>query len=183
MEDVATLPELRRTAAERVAEAYAEHRDLVFRLALRYGAGRRAFAEDVTHDVFVKLLRAIDTLEDRGALGGWLYRVTTNLCLSRLERERFRRSVLELIGRAEPSTPSLEATCVVKDELTRAIATLEALPPKERVVLTMLHLDDRSQAEICQILGLSKGYVSKLVDRGTERIRAARARSEWRKDR
>ena len=41
--------------ATRVATLYRQHRDQVYRLALRYGRGDRQWAEDVTQDVFVSL--------------------------------------------------------------------------------------------------------------------------------
>ena len=45
-------------AADRptLEECYATHRAFVFHRCLRYGAGDVAFAEEVTQDVFVKLL-------------------------------------------------------------------------------------------------------------------------------
>ena len=51
--------------------------------------------------------------------------------------------------------------------------TLKKLPAKERVVVCMKYLDGRSQQEIAKTLGFSKGYVSKLVARALDRIRAS----------
>jgi RNA polymerase sigma factor (sigma-70 family) len=47
---------------------------------------------------------------------------------------------------------------------------LGQLPARERVVLGMVHLDGKSQREVAEILGLSKGYVSKLLARATARL-------------
>ncbi len=159
-------------ARQRVERAYESARGDVYRVALRLGGGQRAFAEDVTQDVFVQLLGAIRGLDDRDALGGWLYRVTVNASLGRLRRDRLRRSVLEWLGRAQPSSAEPERAWEARSELARVLETIESLPPKERVVLILLHLEERSQAEIAAILGHSKGYVSKLVDRAHLRIRA-----------
>lgn len=159
--------------AEVVERLYARHRDQVFRLALRYGAGDADWAEDVTHDVFVRLLRAVDRLRDEDDLGGWFYRVTTNRCLSHLQRDRVRRSLLSMIpfrGTA-PSDPEREMAA--KSDLDRTLAVVRSLPPKERVAFSMLHLDGKSQKEIAAIMGHSKGYVSKLIRRATDRVRAA----------
>src|ERR1044072_1155828 len=77
-------------ASERptLEECYATHRAFVFHRCLRYGAGDVAFAEEVTQDVFVKLLEPLPSLRDPHDLGGWLNRVTANLAISRLRRER-----------------------------------------------------------------------------------------------
>jgi RNA polymerase sigma-70 factor (ECF subfamily) len=48
---------------------------------------------------------------------------------------------------------------------------LERLPPKERVVLSMRLVDDKSQREIAAVLGLSEGYVSKLLSRAKEQVK------------
>jgi DNA-directed RNA polymerase specialized sigma24 family protein len=65
---------------------YRDYRDEVFRWALRFSAGRQAWAEDVTHDVFLKLRARLDSL-DTHELGAWPYRVTANQALARLRHE------------------------------------------------------------------------------------------------
>jgi RNA polymerase sigma-70 factor (ECF subfamily) len=157
----------------RVERLYARHRDRVFRLALRYGAGDAAWAEDVTHDVFVRLLGAIDHLHDDDELAGWFYRVTTNRCLSRLRRDRVRRSVATVLALFQPRPPTPDRTFEARSELERTLAVVRDLPPKERVAFLMLHLDGKTQNEIAEIMGHSKGYVSKLLHRASERVRSA----------
>src|SRR2546423_1993803 len=84
--------------------AYAEHRVKVYRLGLRYGGGARAFAEDLLHDVFVRLLERAGSL-DEGDLGGWLYTVATNLALKKLRPEKSLLGVLSRLFAPEPSPP------------------------------------------------------------------------------
>lgn len=127
----------------------------------------------MTHDVFVRLLHALDRLEDEDDLGGWFYRVTTNRCLSRLERDRVRRSILSVLPFFEPEASDPEREVAARSELDRTLAVVRSLPPKERVAFSMLHLDGKSQNEIADLMGHSKGYVSKLIRRATARVRAA----------
>lgn len=159
----------------RVAEIYAEHRDAVHRLALRYGRCDHAWAEDVVHDVFVALVRHADELEDLDDVGGWLYRVATNACLGRLRREAVRENpaVRWLLGASTAREPDPETSSAAHEAVRHVLARLELLPPRERVVLCMLHLDGLRQQEIAEVLGLSKGQISKLVKRAHERIRSA----------
>ncbi len=44
-------------------QCYRAHKDEVYRWCLRYGAGRHAWAEDVAHDVFVRLLSHLPKLQ------------------------------------------------------------------------------------------------------------------------
>lgn len=165
---------------ERVEALYLEHREFVYRLALRYGGGSHAWAEDVTQEVFVRLFDVIDSLQDDGspaALEPWFYRVTTNRCLNRLRAERLRNSapVRWLLGRRAEDGRGRdpERVTAARQGLAQANAVLASLPPKERVAFSMHVLDGKKQIEIAEQLGHSKGYVSKLIARAEERIRAA----------
>lgn len=154
---------------------YAEYHRRIFALCLRYGGGDHGFAEDVTHDAFIKLLEHLPTLEDHHDLGAWLYRVATNLALSRLRRRRVLGAWLVRLGPAptEAGEPTPDQAAEQREAAQRAVQTLATLPPRERVVLCMKLLDGKSQTEIAEILALSEGYVSKLLARAWSRVRAA----------
>lgn len=151
---------------------YRQHHRAVFHLALRYGLGNEAWAEDVVHDVFVTLLDRLPSLEDHERIDGWLYRVTTNRCLRKLRRERFLlHDVVRWLRFVGPSEGvSVEGRVFARHDLERARQALGELGPRERVVVCMVHLDGKSQREVGEILGLSKGYVCKLLARGTARL-------------
>jgi RNA polymerase sigma-70 factor (ECF subfamily) len=158
--------------AQQLDRLYRQHHQAVFRLALRYGLGDEAWAEDVTQDVFLTLLDKLPNLAAHEQLDGWLYRVTCNRCLRKLERDRFRASSLirALLFGAAQEQPSIEHRVFARAELERTRVALGRLPARERVVLGMVHLDGKSQREVCEVLGLSKGYVSKLLARAIERL-------------
>lgn len=154
------------------ARHYRAHRDAVYRWCLRYGGGRAAWAEDMTHDVFVRLFQRLPALAETDDLGGWLYRVTANLCVSQLRRERSWLRRLVLAG--PTGDPGVQQPTPELQGLAReALATLRLIPDRERVAFCMKVLDGKTQREVAHDLGLSEGYVSKLLARAVERIRAA----------
>ena len=166
------------SATERVEALYVQHREFVYRLALRYGGGSQAWAEDITQEVFLRLFDVIDELEARDGQGGtepWFYRVTTNRCLNRLRAERFRNSapVRWLLGRRTTESRDPERVTAARQGLAQASEALARLPPKERVAFSMHVLDGKKQVEIAEVLGHSKGYVSKLIARAEAQIREA----------
>jgi RNA polymerase sigma-70 factor (ECF subfamily) len=155
------------------ASLYEAHRDMVYHLCLRYGGGNISWAEDATQDVFIKMLEHLSTLSDHDDLGKWLYRVTVNTCLTRLKREgsvwgRVRQALTASSETADRRTP--ERSVQLRHDLGEALAALERLPAKERVVFTMKHLDNLPQQEIAAALDLSEGYVSKLLHRALARL-------------
>lgn len=153
-------------------EAYRAHRDRVYAWALRYGSGRRAWAEDVAHDVFLKLHRHLHRL-DTDDLGGWLYRVTANVALGRLRSEASWLGRLKslLASPAERDRP--DEVLERRDDAAAALRLLASLPPNERMVVSMHVIDGLSQRDLAKTLGLSEGYVSKLLARAWVKIRAA----------
>jgi RNA polymerase sigma factor (sigma-70 family) len=164
----------RADARASLGELYELHRHRVFRWAMRYANGSRAFAEDLTQDVFMKLKDAMETTEIADP-GGWLYRATANLAISRLRREgSFLGRLTRLLAPNEPALAAApDEALELQQQARRAMTLLAQLPAQQRVALSMKILDGKSQREICAALELSEGYVSKLIDRATTAIRAA----------
>ena len=154
----------------RVRSLYRRHRDEVYRLALRYGRGDPTWAEDIVQDVFVTLCKKIDELDDDADLGGWFYRVTHNRCLSRLRRRAVAQSpaVRWLLGRRSASHDDQRAEH--RTGLHEVFTLVDELQPKQRLAFCMYHLDGMEQAEIGEVLGISKSYVCKLIQRATRAI-------------
>lgn len=155
-----------------IAAAYDEHHALVYRLALRYGGGRAAWAEDMTQEVFLQLVKHAESLTNLDALAGWLYRTTTRRCLNKLRKDRFLEWVTFdwiLGGKEEPAIDG-ETYAEAREELRLVMTALHRLPAKEQVCFAMHHLDGHTLDEIGEMLGMSKGYVSKLIKRAMNRL-------------
>ena len=154
--------------------AYQQFKEKVFHLCLRFGCGNVAWAEDVTHDVFVKVLENYGQIVWDDA-GGWIYRVTVNTCLSRLRRENslWRRVQTKLVAwsamaERRPTTP--QESVLRSAQAAELLDALDALSPLERTIFSMRYLDQVSQTEICRTLSLSKGYVSKVLARARVKV-------------
>jgi len=151
---------------------YQHHRDRVYQLCLRLSGGNRSWAEDATHDVFVRMLERLDELDDTDDLGGWIYRVAMNTCMTRLKREgsTWGRVRQALLGAPSVSRDTPERRVSLQQDLDAALRALAALPGRQRVAFCMRHLDELPQREIAASLDLSEGYVSKLLDRARSKL-------------
>ena len=161
-----------------IGALYERHKDRLFHVALRVGGGRRSFAEDVVHDVFVSLLHRYDGLAEQHDLGAWLYRVAMNAALTRLRKEAVRSNpmVRFFLGDLQPEAPSADVRVRLDDGKREALAALAALPPKERIAFCMVQLDDAPLAHVAAVLGCSVSYACKLAQRAeTELVRAGYA--------
>ena len=107
----------------------------------------QADAEDVVHDVFLGLPEALRRYEERGALVGWLKRVTVRVALSRLRHDDVRATQALDASFAAPSHDVAGGI-----DLRAAVA---ALPPSLRAVLVLKEIEGYSHAEIADMVGIS----------------------------
>lgn len=118
-------------------------------------------AEDITQNVFIKLMAVIPKYEQRGDVpfSAWILRVARNAALDHL--------------RARRSTPCDEIA-VSDDERGRIRhdrgrdlrEALESLPPEQRDVLILRHVVGLSPVEIASMLGKTESSVHGLHHRG-----------------
>ncbi|MFO1141134.1 MAG: RNA polymerase sigma factor [Amaricoccus sp.] len=146
------------------------HAPRVFALARRM-LGDVAEAEDVTQETMLRLWRiAPDWEEGRAAVGTWLYRVASNLCVDRLRRRREVGSdaLPELADEAPGAAARLEA----RDRAAALEAALAALPERQRLAVVLRHFEERPNPEIAAILGVSVEAVESLLARGRRDLAA-----------
>lgn len=133
----------------------------------------RADAEDVVQEAFVRLWRiAPDWKQDQAKVSTWLYRVVENLCIDRLRR----RGRTTDMGQVEidPIDPSPSAAAQLQNT-TRANAlysALDQLPDRQAQAIRLRHLDERSNDEIADIMGLTVDAVESLQARGRRKLAA-----------
>jgi RNA polymerase sigma factor (sigma-70 family) len=155
----------------RFDQCYAQHRDQVYRLCLRYGAGRPCFAEDITQEVFLRLFQSFAKVDQQQPVFAWLYTVATRLCISRLRRDRsILRRLARLVHGGAEGAPSAAQIFENHEQAAAVMRAMDRLPPRERVALCMKAIDGKSQKEIARILRVSEGYVSQLISRAREAL-------------
>jgi RNA polymerase sigma-70 factor (ECF subfamily) len=143
----------------------ADRLDRCYRLAWSI-LGNDADAADATQEAFVSAWRQLPRLRDVTAFDGWLNRIVANAArMGRRHRTRLREVAVEPItaDSDEPTTWERESrpprqtesdAVVERDAMSRAFGRL---PPEDRSILILHHVDERSVAEIAQTLGVPLG--------------------------
>ncbi len=123
-------------------------------------------AEDILQDVFLKVHRRIDTLEDEAHLGTWLYRVTHNTIVDHYRKRRPTPTAADPVMVAEDDIP------IAERRLAPFLSALIAgLPEIYREALTLTELEGLTQAEMAERLGLSPSGAKSRVQRGRAMVR------------
>src|SRR6201986_2503304 len=118
----------------------------VYRFALRM-TGSEAFAEDVTQDVFLALMREGCQFDSsRGSVKSYLYGMVRHRVLRRLERERAHIPLEEDEGSAFEELPSAAAdpfADLAREEMVTLVRqAVLSLPPHFREVIVLCHLQE-----------------------------------------
>jgi RNA polymerase sigma-70 factor (sigma-E family) len=125
--------------------------------------GSNAVAEELVQDAFVRVGRRWDSIT--GEPAPYLRTAVVNACRSHL-----RRVVAERRATARHGTGSREgqAADAPGRELLDALARL---PYRQRAAVVLRFYDDRSEAEIADILGCRPGTVKSSISRGLAALR------------
>jgi RNA polymerase sigma-70 factor (ECF subfamily) len=119
-------------------------------------------ARDATQEAFVRLVRFARTLDDPEHVVAWLYRVSTNVCLSRL-RVRHRLKYLPPEALPDDADPlSHEQRLILRQHLERALSELDE---RGQQVFVYAFVDDLVQEEIARVMGVSRRTVGKKIKR------------------
>jgi RNA polymerase sigma-70 factor (ECF subfamily) len=160
------------TGRERAAELYKLYGPPVYRRCLRLLRDKEA-AQDATQEVFVKLVRDIDKLDDPAIVLPWMYRVATNHCLNVL-RDRGRRGEEPLELEVSPDVAA--ETPYPDRQLAGAILSL--FDERTRAVAVGVLVDGMGHEELAGALGISRKMVERKLARFLQRARAVIAGEE-----
>jgi RNA polymerase sigma factor (sigma-70 family) len=157
-------------------EIVQEHSGRVYRLAYRL-TGNVHDAEDLTHDVFIRVFRSLHTYQP-GTFEGWLHRITTNVFLDKMRRkQRIRFDALtdewaaRLPGRS-PSPEQVYADTHLDGDIQEA---LNALPPHFRAAVVLCDIEGLTYEEVAEALDIKLGTVRSRIHRGRAQLRTALA--------
>lgn len=140
---------------------------------------RRASEEDMAQTVFAKIFSKLDQFSGGVPLEHWVARIVVNTCCSQLRYE-IKRPELRMSDLSEGEEVVVEQLSCTEDELPGSSAMaarellnkiLERLSPDERLVITLLHLEERSVQQISQQTGWSRTSVKVKAFRARRRMR------------
>jgi RNA polymerase sigma factor (sigma-70 family) len=147
---------------------YREHVTGVYQYALAVLANP-ADAEDVTQQTFLNAYRAFQRGERPHRPHNWLIKIAHNVCRMRWRQSARRPQELPLEDAREPAVAEDDKPAL--DEVLRALGRL---PFNQRAAIVMRELEDRSYAEIADVLGTSVSAVEALLFRARTNLRARR---------
>lgn len=151
-------------------ELLERHRKIVFKVANTYARDPDDRA-DIAQEIAAQLWRAFPGYDAQRTFSTWMYRIALNVAISFVRSDSHRQRYAVPLEDALHDVADVQAVDPEADEQVRALhGFIAQLDPLNRALL-LLYLEDRSQREIADILGITETNVSTKIGRLKQRIR------------
>ncbi len=139
--------------------------------------GNAEDASDLTQETFLRAYTRLDTFQIGRSFQAWIRRVATNLCIDHLRQrgepaaslEERMEAGMEPADESPGSSPAQQVE--VAEDSRRVLAAVQKLPPKQRAVLVMRHVQGMTMEEIAAALRWPLGTVKVNLFRGRRAVR------------
>lgn len=147
---------------------YEEFSEPIFRF-LYYRLGDRQTAEDLTAEVFIRVIKSIRKYRPQQPFRAWLFRIARNLAIDfrRKYGNRHEQELDEAITGRQQSPEVATANTLNSDRLRQA---LEHLTPDQRDVIILRFIGEMRISEVADALNKSHSAVKSLQSRGLQML-------------
>ncbi len=136
-------------------------------------------ASELCQEAFLRVHQRLHQFRHESALKSWIGQVAYSVAKRHLERRRIPLAELSPVEQEEGLSLldqigdgfDLEAACADAQVQGVLNAAIEALPPLQRTLLTLYHLDELPITEIATVTGLAEGTIKSHLFRTRKRLR------------
>lgn len=162
--DEVTLARVRHGDIRAIADIYTVYARSCYTLALRI-LGEPTAAEDVVHDVFVRLIDSLSGYRGDAPFGAWLKRLVANATIDAVRRNR--RYADASAETVLANATSLDAE---PDVGVDAWALLQRLPAHARAIVVLHEVEGFTHKELAERFGQSESYSKSILARALKRL-------------
>lgn len=141
------------TSHDRVAELYKKWGPTIYSRCRRMLRDSNR-AEDATQEIFVSVIRHIESAPDDRTALYWLYRITTNYCLNQMRNRTRQAESMEELPDWEGEHP-LRAV----EDRDLAQRLIHRMPESLQATAILYYVDGLDQAKVAETLGVSRRTV------------------------
>ncbi len=152
------------------AELYDRYAQIVYNKCLGF-ANSKVEAEDLTHDIFIKLYMKLHTFKGTSKFSTWLYSFTYNFCVNYIQRNSYKtREKVQKVEIEEYSIVEITEYDIFQIKTKKLKKVLSIIDPKDKMILLLKYQDDLSIKELQTVLEISKSAVKMRLKRAREKV-------------
>lgn len=137
-------------------------------ICLRYAESEME-AEDILQEAFIQAFKNLHTYSNKGALGGWLRKITVHKAL---EQYRKNKSIQRIKDEVISISPLDSADDSIFDHLALddLLAKIQSLPVGYRTIFNLYAIEGYTHVEIAELLGVSEGTSKSQFSRARQQL-------------
>jgi RNA polymerase sigma-70 factor (ECF subfamily) len=140
-------------------------------------------AKDIYQEVFLRVYKGLPKFQYKSEFSTWLFRITTNVCLSHRMRGRrhshtsLDQSVNDGDGQSHALKDTLSDNTTSDQQIhnaeiiLRVEQALKSLSPRQKMVFSLKHYEGYKLREIAEMMKCSEGTIKKYLFEATARLR------------
>jgi RNA polymerase sigma-70 factor (ECF subfamily) len=133
-----------------------------------YRVKTREDAEDITSEVFVRVVRSID--RQRGSFQAWIFRIASNLVIDYYRRRaREEKALMRRDGEPAQDDPAKDTERILTRE--KLVEAMSGLTEEQQQVVSLKFLEGYDNSEIAEIMDKTVGAVKALQFRALVALR------------
>jgi RNA polymerase sigma-70 factor, ECF subfamily len=137
-------------------------------------------AKDVYQEVFIRIYKGLNKFEFRSEFSTWLFRVTTNACLThKAQYKKFQN--VSISPDENDESPKMDLKSSEENEPDKQLFdserkgkiqnAIDSLAPKQRMAFMLKHIHNYKIREIAKMMECSEGTVKKYLFIATDKLR------------
>jgi RNA polymerase sigma-70 factor (ECF subfamily) len=134
--------------------------------------GNREDAEDITQDVFIKILNNIGKFREEKNFNSWVMRISNNYCIDYWRKTKKNVKQIELDDDLIKQDETPEDRVMKNDDLEDLRKRMLILDPDLRMLIIMRDIQGYSYQQIAEALNLPQGTIKSRINRA--RLKLAR---------
>ncbi|NLP57356.1 sigma-70 family RNA polymerase sigma factor [Lutibacter sp. B1] len=152
------------------AVLYDRHVAVVYNKCLGFATSAEE-AQDLTHDIFIKLFVKLRTFKGTAKFSTWLYSFTYNFCVNYVTRNNYKKNEKNFEGEISDSDEIDSSEEILFEMKTEKLKkALNLIDPSDKMILLLKYQDDFSIKEIQEVLEINESAVKMRLKRAREKV-------------
>jgi RNA polymerase sigma-70 factor (ECF subfamily) len=131
-------------------------------------------AQDLTHDVFIRLFVKLRTFKGKSKFSTWLYSFTYNFCVNYVQRDAHKKKEKKTIVTDQvkdtTSFDEIDDATLFELKTDKLAKAMQIIDPNDKMILLMKYQDDLSIKEISEVLKIGESAVKMRLKRAKEKV-------------